>query len=429
MVYCAMKLYFLYAMMAENLVTTLPYDECSMNMTSGETVASEKVALASISIATGSVASENLPWGNTSSSQISLLSLQYCTIGNCTIVLEETGQLLYIIDVITDDVIMVGSNSTVPFYLMSNMAAEGETLCKVDNQDDSWFVFYFNCVVSCLIITFTLVILIFHMLVVNLRHRIMGKLIIISNMSLLLTIIDINMMSVLRYFNTASWWLCRLLSYLFVSLTAYEVSSSLLLFHVGYLTYCSFRFLPELSPELSKKFFNGYVAFLLVSITPTFVYMVVCDLFVVNASPMFDTNGQCRQLFSVHHSVLVLVLVQVMAHKLFQIISLFLVILYWCDMYCVSESNVVSFKASQKYYLLLKMIVTLGVTIGMVGYLLVASSLVGRDYHLLLIAVGNVSLLLQQGVMMVYMVCSKWVWKQLVLSLLTRKQIDCLFGV
>ena len=32
------------------------------------------------------------------------------------------------------------------------------------------------------------------------------------------------MMHVLRYFNTASWWLCRLLSYLSVSLTAYEVS-------------------------------------------------------------------------------------------------------------------------------------------------------------------------------------------------------------
>ena len=173
----------------------------------------------------------------------------------------------------------------------------------------------------------------------------------------------------------------------------------------------------------------GYAAFLLASFTPILFYMIVCDLFVVDTSLMFHTNGHCRQLVSVHHSVFMLMLVQVVAHKLFQIISLFLVILYWGNMYCDSESNVVSFKASQKYYLLLKTIVTQGATIGVVGYLLVALSLDDRDYHLLLIAVGNVSLLLQQGVIMVYMVCSKWVWKQLVLSILTCKQIECLFGV
>ena len=435
MVYCVVKLFLLCMMVAENLVATLPYEECLVNMTSEETtpgnVALGHIAsLGNMPFTTDSVASENLPWSNVSSGQMSVLSLQYCTIGNCTIVLKNTGQLLYIIDVISDDVMMVGSNDSVPFYLMIIMIAEGEMPCKVKIQDEgSWFLFVFNCVVSCLILVFTLIILIFHVLLVDLRRRMMGKLIIINNISLVLTTLDINMMYVLRYFNTASWWLCRLLSYLSVSLTAYEVSASLLLLHVGYLTYRSFRLLPDLSSQLSKKLFYGYIAFLLVSVTPILVYMIVCDLFGVGASPMFDHDGQCRQLFSVHHSVLVMLLFQLVVHKLFQITVLFLVILYWVNMYCASENNVVNFKASRKYYLLLKAVVTIGATIGMVGYLLVASSLVSGEYSLLVIAAGSISMVLLQGVMMVYVVCSKWVWRQLVLSVFSRKQIECLFGV
>ena len=121
---------------------------------------------------------------------MSVLSLQYCTIGNCTIVLKNTGQLLYIIDVISDDVMMVESNDSVPFYLIIIVATEGEMPCV--KIQDSWLLFVFNCVVSCLIVAFTLIILIFHVLVVDLRRRRMGKLIIINNTSLMLTTLDIN---------------------------------------------------------------------------------------------------------------------------------------------------------------------------------------------------------------------------------------------
>ena len=119
-----------------------------------------------------------------------------------------------------------------------------------------------------------------------------------------------------------------MLSYLSISFTVYEVSASLLLFHVGLLTYRSFKPLPELSTQLSKKLFIGYFTFLLVSTTPILVCMIFSDLFGISASLTFDPNGHCKQLFSIHHSVLVSMLVQLAIHKLFQITVLFLVILY-----------------------------------------------------------------------------------------------------
>jgi len=417
MLHCVFELLLLYMMVAGDLVVSLSYEECSIsgqNLTSGKTGPEN---IASSNIATGS----SIP-----STHLSVLSQQYCTVGNCTIVMKDTGQLLYIVDVISD-VMIVKNNNTLPLYLMITMT--NETSCSISPQQDSWPLFIFSCVVSCVIVVFTMIILVFHLLIVNLRRRITGKLIIINNVSLVVAIVDISVLSVVSYFNTSSWWLCRLLSYLSISFTVYEVSASLLLFHVGLLTYRSFKPLPELSTQLSKKLFIGYFTFLLVSTTPMLVCMIFSDLFSEGASLMFHPNGHCKQLFSVHHSVLVLMLVQLAIHKLFQITALFLVILYWYNMYCSKENDVISFKASRKYYLLLKAVVTTGATIGMVGYLFVASSLVPRGYSLLLVVAGNLSLLLQQGVMMMYLVCSKWVWKQLALSLFTRKQIECLFGV
>ena len=154
------------------------------------------------------------------------------------------------------------------------------------------------------------------------------------------------MLSIVSSFNTSSWWLCRLLSYLSISFTFYEVSASL-----GLLKYHSFKPLPELSTQLSKKLFIGYFTFLLVSTTPILVCMIFSDLFGISASLTFDPNGHCKQLFSIHHSVLVSMLVQLAIHKLFQITVLFLVILYWYNMYCSTENDVISFKASRKYYL------------------------------------------------------------------------------
>ena len=329
-------------------------------------------------------------------------TLEYCVVDNCTIMRIDTGQKLDIVYT-TESIIVVnpidGQTSSV---IAKN---DNEFPCLLPDTmayDNHMATFIGSMTIDLLITAVSSYILIVHLLFKEL-HNLMGKLMILYNLTIIFLCIIIGVWLFLRYIIPANSQItCHSIVVLFIITSIGNNNVSTCLFtYLTNIMYRSYKLRSSMSKARSKFLLKCYTAYIVGTVIFYLFITVAYDLRTGNGKDTLESlKGYCH-FFNGKFYDFYISSIAIGINKVVQII-LFTVYLYF--FYKLNTRTEQINRRFTKHLFIIA--ITMGAEIGLSEFIWMSTSILGLRNSPFPSIIGAIFLLIQQCVIMITFMCT-----------------------
>ena len=339
-----------------------------------------------------------------------LTTLQYCLIDNCTIIRIDTGQQLDIVYTTQSLLVVTPTDGQTSLVISKN---EPELFCSTIHNisDDHFFTPVIRTFMLILLILLSGYIAVVHLIFKELRTT-FGKLMIFYSIGIASANANIFGLLITHYKITVySTMPCYLFFFLFMqSQMANEGFVTCIIAYLAYIMRHSYK-CRQMNKEINKKLYKYSIVYVLGSLLVFNIFIVSYDFGTDAFKHVILPNGHCSFINPTEYDTIG---ISHANHTLNKFIQITLLVVYFVYYYKLNKMlkmvhNMVANTDQQHNRWFFKIAITMGATIGisqfLFGYITFfkQTNIVG--------IVGGLSLLVQQSVIVILLMCSKKVSK------------------
>ena len=338
------------------------------------------------------------------------ISLQYCLIDNCTIMRIDTEQQLDIAYTTQSHLVVTPTDGQTSMLIPKN---DPELFCFTSNINNGLLIRYIvGTILIILLMLTTGYIAVVHIMFKELRNT-FGKLVILYNITIIIQIVSVQVLSITRYFVVVdSMSFCYLSYFTFMqSHMLNEGSATCMIAYLAYIAHHSYK-CREMTKQLNKRLYKYSMVYILGLLLLFNIFILSYDIGTGAFKHVILPNGHC-DFFSddPKYETTIIAYTNSTLNKILQVI---LFIVYFFHYYKYIQllkllQNVATSNDHEQHRHFFKIAMTIGVTIGFSGAIYAYNRFFQAILSLAILA--TLLLIVQQCVIIVLMALSKKIQK------------------
>ena len=338
------------------------------------------------------------------------VSLQYCLIDNCTIMRIDTGQQLDIAYTTESHFIVTPTDGQTSMLVTKN---HPELFCPTSNINNRLIIEYIVGTILVILLMLTSgYIAVVHLMFKELCNT-FGKLVILYNITIIIRVISVQVLSIARYFIVVdSMPFCYLSYFTFMqSHMINEGSATCMIAYLAYVVHHSYK-CREITKKLNKRLYKYSMMYILGLLFLLDVLILSYDFGTGTFKNVILPNGHCD--FFADDPKYETTIVVFTSNSLNKIVQVILFVVYFFYYYKYTQllklfQNAATGNDREQHQHFFKIAITIGVTIGFSGSIYAYNRFFETILSLAILA--TLLLIVQQCVIIVLMALSKKIQK------------------